>query len=396
MPDYAPQGEQLKAWLTGGARIKTDAALFDLEDYSGTIISDLFGESGYFQDPDAFWEHQNTAIAETIENLKAEGWRDIVVLDRGENFLSWEHGKRTQEQSGKVFIASRHDGGVEIHKGYLALADIKKIDAILGTGDTTEKAVTSKPELSGPLTDYINLHRHAASRASLIGQPQTALRLAVAHMLTSADNWSVDVQPTASRKETITESVATSKGAAIFEKERAEVFTLLGLETPKPTYGTDKRITSNDPIEIFASLMKVDDATVLRALTLAMSMSLAAGSRAVEALTHTIAIDMADLWQPDDAFFDLLRDKKVINTLVADIAGKRCADGVLTDTGKTQKEVIRNRMAGIGVSKAASDWRPRWMQIPARHYLDLDGCSPAKLEQTVSKVMSPSAKAKAA
>jgi ParB family chromosome partitioning protein len=215
-------------------------------------------------------------------------------------------------------------------------------------------------------------------------------------MLTSADNWSVDVQPTASRKETTTDSVAASKGAAIFEKERAEVFLLLGLETPKPTYGTDKRVTSNDVIELFAALMKVDDAAVLRALTLAMASSLAAGSRAVEALTHTIPIDMTDLWSPDDAFFDLLRDKKVINALVADIAGERCADRVLTDTGKAQKTVIRNRMAGIGVQKAASDWRPRWMQIPARHYLDSDGCSPAKLEHAVSKVITPPKKAKAA
>lgn len=394
--DYAPQGEQLKAWLTGGAKIKTDAALFDLEDYSGTIITDLFGDSGYFQDPDSFWEHQNTAIAGQVEDLKAQGWGDIVVLERGAQFLSWEHGTRSQEQGGKVFIATGHDGQVKIHAGYLSLADIKKIDAILGTGGEAKPKATVKPELSGPLSDYISLHRHAAIRASLIGEPKTALRLAVAHMLTSADNWSVDVQPTASRKETTTDSVTASKGAAIFEKERAEVFALLGLEMPKPTYGTDKRITSNDPIALFAALMKVDDATVMRALTLAMASSLAAGSRAVEALTHTISVDMADLWSPDDAFFDLLRDKKVINALVADIAGKRCADGVLTDTGKTQKTVIRNRMAGIGVQKAASEWRPRWMQIPARHYLDNDGCLPAQLERAVSKVMSPTEKAKAA
>ncbi len=60
--DYAPEGFRLKQWLLGGADISTDNALFDLEDYTGNIISDLFGEESYFDDPDAFWRLQNAAM----------------------------------------------------------------------------------------------------------------------------------------------------------------------------------------------------------------------------------------------------------------------------------------------------------------------------------------------
>ncbi len=394
--DYAPQGEQLKAWLTGGARIKTDAALFDIDSYSGTIITDLFGETGYFQDPDLFWEHQNTAIAERVEELKTQGWSDVVLLERGEHFLRWEYGERSQEQVGKVFITTGHDGSVEIHQGYLSNTDIKKIEAILGGNDDEKAKPQAKPELSGPLAEYVSLHRHAAIRASLIDHPAVALRLAVAHMLTSADNWWIDAQKTTSRKETTSESVATSAGSIRFEKERAEVYALLDLSLPSHENGSAKRLTSDDVITVFSTLIQVDDATVMRTLTLAMGMSLATGSRSVEALTYAIPVKMDALWQPDDAFFDLLRDKKVINALVKDIAGKPCADGVLTDTGKSQKEIIRNRMAGHGVKKALPDWRPRWMQIPARHYLDVEGCLPAKLDSEVAEMMTLAEEAKAA
>lgn len=394
--DYAPQGEQLKAWLMGGARIKTDTALFDLETYSGAIITDLFGESGYFQDPDLFWEHQNTAIAETVTELKQSGWSDIILLERGEHFSRWEYGERSQEQGGKVFIATGHDGSVEIHQGYLSNADIKKIEAILGGNDDEKTKPQAKPELSGPLTEYVSLHRHAAIRASLIDHPAIALRLVVAHMLTSADNWWIDAQKTTSRKETTSDSVAASAGAVRFGKERAEVFALLDLSLPSHEYGSAKCLTSDDVITVFSTLMQVDDAAVMRTLTLAMGISLAAGSRAVEALTYAIPVDMTALWQPDDAFFDLLRDKTVINTLVKDIAGKSCADAALTDTGKVQKEIIRNRIAGHGVKKAASDWRPSWMQIPARHYLNRDGCLPAVLDGEVAKLMNSAVEAKAA
>ena len=39
--EYAPHGDELKAWLTGGNNISTKTALFDLADYDGTIITDL-------------------------------------------------------------------------------------------------------------------------------------------------------------------------------------------------------------------------------------------------------------------------------------------------------------------------------------------------------------------
>ncbi len=397
--DYAPQGEQLKAWLTGGARIKTDVALFELDKFEGTIITDLFGDSAYFQDPDLFWTHQNKAIATAVSEWTAEGWNEIVVMERGEHFTTWEHGKRTMEQGGKIFLSVGHDGSVTPHIGYLSNADIKKIDAILKIGGAADApAKTDKPEMSGPLCDYVALHRHAAIRACLLDHPSVALRLTVAHMLVGSDLWQVAPQKTTSRKESMTESVAASQGAKRFETERDDVFDLLGLTPFDSPYSPSKKLADGSITQIFAQLLDMEDAQVMRVMTLAMAASLAAGTDLIEAVTYAVPVDMGKLWEPDDAFFDILRDKRVINAMVKDIAGKSCADGALTDTGKVQKDIIRNRMAGHGVSadKARPDWRPRWMQVPASHYLDRATCPPSAAGERAAKIMDKTPNQKAA
>ena len=43
--EYAPQGHALKDWLFGGANIPVSNALFDVEDYKGSIIADLLATS---------------------------------------------------------------------------------------------------------------------------------------------------------------------------------------------------------------------------------------------------------------------------------------------------------------------------------------------------------------
>ena len=80
--------------------------------------------------------------------------------------------------------------------------------------------------------------------------------------------------------------------------------------------------------------------------------------------------------------------------MVKDIAGEAVANGYLTETGKSQKTVIRNRIAGHGVDTPDLGWRPRWMQIPASHYFDKASCPPSKSNAAVSKVMMPALESK--
>ena len=374
---YAPRGERLKDWLTGGGRITTDKALFDMEAYDGVVLTDLFGENAIFADTDLFWARQNDAIADMTARYRADGWNDVIVLDRGQHFLSWEHGKRSRKQGGKVYVETRHDGTVTAHEGYQAHKDIEKIERIL-KGETAtgpgDMAQSDRPEMSGPMAEYIALHRHAAVRATLCDHPSVALRLAVAHLVTRSGHWRVDVEEQNTRKEATAESLANSESEKQFFAHRAHALAALGHDDETTLVATEQ--FGGDPCEVFVRLLSLSDADVLHILAVAMGETLMSGSPAVEAAAHITRTDFAALWSPDDAFFDLLRDTRVINQMVADIASPSTARAVLTDTAKAQKTVVRNRIAGNGC-EPHPDWRPRWMTVAPTRYVVGAACPPA-------------------
>ena len=236
--------------------------------------------------------------------------------------------------------------------------------------------------MSGPLTEYVNLHRHSAIRASLLARPDIALRLSVAHMLVGSSLWSVAPQKTRARKDATTESVATSKGAIAFEQEREAIYKLLDITQFDCPYSPNNVWPRAILSMLFAKLLTLDDATVLRVLTFAMAESLEAGSDIVRPLRKPLMLICKRFGTPDDAFFDILRDKKIINAMVGEIAGEGTAKAHLTDTGAKQKQIIRNRIAGHGC-EADKDWRPRWMHTIPSHYLDVETTPPASAAKRV-------------
>ena len=112
---------------------------------------------------------------------------------------------------------------------------------------------------------------------------------------------------------------------------------------------------------------------VLRVLTFLMAESLPAGSEAVEALGHLLAVDMDAWWTPDAAFFDLLRDKPAINAMLAEIAGKQTGYVHLTETAKAQKDAIQHCLAGTGGRKKVEKWKPRYFRFPMQSYTKRKG-----------------------
>jgi len=118
--EFAPQGHALKKWLFGGAHIPTSNALFDLETYKGNVISGLFGEEVFFDNPDTFWAAQNAAIAGAKARYLAEGWAEVIVLDVGTYFPSYDYVDIDKERGGKVDVSIAHDGEVTFYEGQLS------------------------------------------------------------------------------------------------------------------------------------------------------------------------------------------------------------------------------------------------------------------------------------
>ena len=204
---YAPRGTQLKAWLFGGASISTSAAIFDMAEFKGQIVSDLFAEDGYFADADQFWEAQSAAIEAKKAAYLEDGWSDVQIIPPDSYFQSWDHEKTSKRKGGRVYIDVSAKGEVSFHEGYLTAKEAR----VRETGQTDRKADKPKrPEITGPMAEYIDLHRHAAVRCELAASPYVALRVMVAHAICGSPLWNVKVQEQRSRKEAITESIEVS------------------------------------------------------------------------------------------------------------------------------------------------------------------------------------------
>jgi ParB family transcriptional regulator, chromosome partitioning protein len=59
---------------------------------------------------------------------------------------------------------------------------------------------------------------------------------------------------------------------------------------------------------LFAVLLRLPNADVMRVLAMLAAETLASGSAHVEAAGAHLKVDTAKTWTPDDAFFDLVRD----------------------------------------------------------------------------------------
>ena len=124
---------------------------------------------------------------------------------------------------------------------------------------------------------------------------------------------------------------------------------------------------------IFARLLALCDDHVMRVLSIVMAETLEAGSAVIEALGNHLNVDIGACWQPDDAFFDLLRDKEIANSMLAEVGGKHVADGNVAEKVKTQKKIIRDFLSGDNGRRQVETWLPRWMKFPVESYTDRGG-----------------------
>lgn len=304
-----------------------------------------------------------------------------MVLERGAYFHRWDYEQAAKKQGGKVIVEQRHDGTVTFHEGWLKAADARRAKAATSAGDEgADRAV--RPEMTGPMAEYIGLHRHSAAQASLLRNPAIALRLMAAHALCGSALW--NVRPHAPRATKDTTLASVEKAAAAAEtsaaRERADaLFEALGAPVPR------RNGDAYHLCETFAALLALSDAEVMQVTALAMAQTLDSGGPAVEAVLHACGTDLSAYWQPDAAFFGLLRDKPVINAMVASIGGAALAESCAADTARAQKTVLENRIAGEGCAPEPG-WRPGWMQVPPTRHIDGAASGPADAWDQIARL----------
>jgi ParB family chromosome partitioning protein len=372
---YAPRGNQLKAWLFGGASISVGVALFDVSAYSGQIVQNLFEEDGYFADADAFWAAQSAEIEARKAAYLAEGWSDVQIVPPHEHFSSWQYEKTPKRKGGRVYIQCRDNGEVIFHEGYLSAKEAQRVRKGEASGeDGAGGAKAARGELTSALTQYVDLHRHAAVRTELAARPHVALCVMVAHAICGSPLWSVKVQDQRTRNDAINESIETCVAETRFDEHRRAVLNVLGFDAEQPSV-TAQDYSHRSLLPVVARLLELPETTVLDVLAVVMAETLASGSELIETLGVTLGVDMSGYWQPDQAFYDLLRDKEVATAVLAEVGGNAVAEANAKEKGKVIKGVIADCLTGENGRAKVENWVPRWMAFPPAAYTTRGGVS---------------------
>ncbi|WP_272897617.1 ParB/RepB/Spo0J family partition protein [Sphingopyxis witflariensis] len=363
---YCPTGHQLKAWLFGGTAIAVKHALFDVDAFKGGIVADLFGEDRFFADGDTFWSAQMAAIEACKADYIDAGWSDVIIMERGQWFREWDHAHAGKRKGGRIYVEVRDSGEVMFHEGFLTAKEAARGARGSGEGDAAIVKPT-RPEVSGPLNAYIDLHRHAAVRADLAGHGVVALRAMLAHVIAGADLWRVDVEAQRAPKEEIAESVEGCSAEAAFDLKRRAVLAVLGFDDEAPTV-TGKDFHRPPFAPLFTRLLELPDPVVMEIVAIVMGETLKAGSEAVEMIGLHLGTDMRRYWSVDAAFFDQLRDREVLLAIVGEVAGEDVAAANAGEKGKVLKAIIADCLGGENGRAKAEPWVPQWMAFPPSAY----------------------------
>ena len=384
-PDsYVPTGRQLKAWLFGGQSIPARFALFDLDSFKGATVADLFGDDRYFADADAFWTAQNEAIEARRAAYLEEGWSDVVIVPPSEHFQTWEFEKAAKRKGGRVYVDVRSNGEVTFHEGYMTRKEAQRV----ARGDAPEAIKIARPEVTSTMQTYLDLHRHSAARAALLGHPGIALRLMVAHAIGGSHLWRVSPEPQTTRNDEVRESLETSRAETVFDERRRAVLAVLDFSPEEPIVtggnGDDYGVAG-----LFLRLIELPDPVIMEVITVIMGETLASGSAAVAAVGVQIGVDMADWWQADAAFFELIRDREVLSRIVAEVAGETVATANAGEKTKTLKRIVRDHLDGADGRTKVERWVPKWLGFPASAYTDRGGVGTVAAHAKVEAARSP-------
>ena len=111
----------------------------------------------------------------------------------------------------------------------------------------------------------------------------------------------------------------------------------------------------------------LSDKDVLNLLAVVMAETLAMGTDLIDHLGTTLQVDIGMNWQPNDLFFNLMRDRDAITAMLAEVIGETAANSYLTQTGSKKKLIIRKALAGDGRTKV-DGWMPRYVRFPQAAY----------------------------
>lgn len=245
-----------------------------------------------------------------------------------------------------------------------------------------------RPEVSAALGNYIDLHRHAAVRASLLSEPGMALRMMVAHAIAGSPLWRIEVEKQRGASDAIAESVEVSASEAAFDRARRKVLDLLSFDPESPTvvggYDGEHGVAG-----LFVRLLALSDDAVMSILPVVMGETLSVGNAEVELLGQITGTDMRTCWNDTTVLPDLIRDKQLLAAVVAEVAGADVAEANAGTTAKVQRGILIDCLNGGNGRTKVEGWLPRWFAFPPSGYTERGGIGCVEQSERIAPLIAP-------
>lgn len=168
-----------------GKRPSVSDAIFPLEQYTGSITTDLFaeGETSYFDDTEQFCALQKEAVLALAEDYRNRAaW---VEVTEDWSLRDWQYEEAPEGEPGGVLINVTPRGIVEIREGLMRPElDEDTAEALAENPIAPPKA---KPFYAAPLRRMLACHKSMAVQEMLLSSPRTAKELAAVRSFVELD-----------------------------------------------------------------------------------------------------------------------------------------------------------------------------------------------------------------
>jgi len=333
--DQLPNDWDIQNWLAGSeGMFMAKYAIFDLDEYVGPKMTDLFAEEDevWLLDGAEFWRLQQKMIDIQLNEMKKIGW-DTEEVDY---FQAWMYDKTAKAKGGKVIYAvDQKTGAVEFHKGYKRKPKAGK--APTPTGKPEKKADTSKA-----FDNFMAETRHAAVQRHMIDGNRAGLVGTLILLLKQCDNV-VFRNGGKPLSDGYNDSLHSSDNFIVVHDDYREMLSELGI---KNGHTWDIKILSLGP-----KLMEYTPATLQRWIILTVAHNWHCEGKSGDEIGKVTGLTQVNTWEHDDAFWNGINNR---NTLL-----KIAKDNKITLPNKSTMKGLR-----AVLKKTIKDsWRPDWLKF---------------------------------
>jgi len=353
-------------------------AIFPVEEYTGTITTDLFAEdeTSYFDDAEQFFRLQKAAVAELYRHhLESAAW---VELTEGFQIAEWQFRKARKNQKGGVLINLAPGGRVEIREG-LVRPKIEK-ETAKAIAENPIAPVKVKAAYSAPLCRYIAHHKTVAVAEILLASPRTAQEVLIVRTL---KGFRLHEAFAALGKEAETQS------AYRVLEEQARCFAAkLGfkIEEGESVWGSFPP-PFTDELALYEAVRGLSDHDLAGLQTLLAALSFGQGNcdrldtsdSLFNRVARDLSVDMRNHWRPDAAFLGKRNREQLVGIAVE--SGFAEAPGQLSTYKKADlvngltRYFHNTKTENDPADQKAREWLPEAMLFPA-----VDPGAPAEVE----------------